>query len=120
MNLVIKRSFTKLFNQIQNKCFCFWLGAFSLGRVVLPSPRIVIFFPGPIRSYTVKENHIGSVVNEILRYRQTENLLFYHMNIYIMFVSIFIYYFRIAKSEQRFFFIFLISFLNKRNYTQFV
>ena len=25
--------------------------------------------PGPIRSFTVKENHIGSVVSEILHYR---------------------------------------------------
>ena len=27
-------------------------------------------FPGPIRIFTVKENHIGSVVSEFLRYRQ--------------------------------------------------
>ena len=31
---------------------------------------------GPIRSLTVKENHIGSAVNEILCYRQKSLLLF--------------------------------------------
>ena len=33
--------------------------------------KIVINFPGPIRSYTVKENHVTTAVNEILWYRQT-------------------------------------------------
>ena len=28
--------------------------------------------PGPMKSYTVKENHIGSTVSEILRYTQTD------------------------------------------------
>ena len=34
---------------------------FSLGRVVVASPKIAVYtFPGPMRSYTVKETHIGS------------------------------------------------------------
>ena len=35
-----------------------------------PFPKIVKTFPGPIRSFTVKGNNIGSVVSEILRDRQ--------------------------------------------------
>ncbi len=31
--------------------------------------------PGPIRSFTVKEKHIGSADSEILRYKQTDILL---------------------------------------------
>ena len=41
------------------------------GRVVAPSPKIVINLPRIMRGYIVKENHIGSVVSEILRYTHT-------------------------------------------------
>ena len=48
----------------------------SLGRVVVPSHKIVIkTFPGPMRSYPVRENPIDSAVSEILRYRHTDILL---------------------------------------------
>ena len=47
----------------------FFLGTISLGRVVVPSPKIVINLLGPMRSYP--DNPIGSAVNEILRYKQT-------------------------------------------------
>ena len=45
----------------------------SLGRVVVPSPKIVKkkTFPGPMRIYPVKKNPIGSAVSEIRRFRQT-------------------------------------------------
>ena len=39
---------------------------------------IVINLSGPIKSYLVKINHFGSVVSEILWYRETEILLFYY------------------------------------------
>ena len=32
---------------------------------------------GPIRSFTLKENHIGSAVSEILRYRQKKLITLY-------------------------------------------
>ena len=35
-------------------------------------------FLGYMKSYPVKENHIGSALSEILRYRQTNILLLYH------------------------------------------
>ena len=44
----------------------------SLGRVVVPFPKIVITFPGPMKSYPVKENPIGLAVSEILRYKRTD------------------------------------------------
>ena len=46
--------------------------AISLVRVVLPSPNTYL---EPMRSYIVKENHIGSAVSEILWYRQTDILI---------------------------------------------
>ena len=36
---------------------------------------------GPMRSYIVKENHIGSAVREILPYTQTNILLLYKRKI---------------------------------------
>ena len=30
-------------------------------------------FPEPMKSYTVKENHIGSVISEILRFKHTDS-----------------------------------------------
>ena len=35
-------------------------------RMRYPPPKLFITFPGPLRSITVKENHIGSVVSKIL------------------------------------------------------
>ena len=65
----------------------YFLWSISLERVVVPSPpKIVITFPGSIRSYPVKDNYIGSAVSEILRYKQTEKqtnilLLYYKDNL---------------------------------------
>ena len=36
----------------------------SLGFVVVPSPKIVIIIPGPMRSYIVKKYYIISVVSK--------------------------------------------------------
>ena len=47
--------------------FDFWR---LLWEGVSTLPPKDLTFPGPMRSYTVKENHIGSAVSEILRYRQ--------------------------------------------------
>jgi hypothetical protein len=38
--------------------------------VKIPFPKIVKNLPGPMRSFIVKENHIGSAVSQILYYRQ--------------------------------------------------
>ncbi len=52
-------------------------GAISLGRVVVLSPNIYLLtIPGPIRSYTDKDNHIVSAVTEILRQTHIKILLF--------------------------------------------
>ncbi len=40
--------------------------------VVVRPPKIVINLSGPATSYNVKGNHIGSVVSEILWYRQKD------------------------------------------------
>ena len=53
--------------------FIFFLGAISLGSVVVPSPRISINLP--TEPNIVKENQIGSVVSEILWYTQIDILL---------------------------------------------
>ena len=56
----------------------------SLERVlVVITPKIVITFPGPMRSITAKQNHIGSVVSVILRYTHTqiEILLLYYEDV---------------------------------------
>ena len=45
----------------------------SLSREVVQSPKIVVNFTETMRSYTVKENNIGSVVSEIRRYRHTQH-----------------------------------------------
>ena len=37
------------------------LGVIFLVKVDIPSPKIVIILPGPIRGFTVKKNHIGAV-----------------------------------------------------------
>ena len=46
-----------------NDSFYFIIFLISLGRVVVPYPKIVINL---MRSYTVNENPIGSAVSEIL------------------------------------------------------
>ena len=43
----------------------------SLGRVAVPFPKMVINLTW---TYTVKKNHIGSAVSEILWYKQTDRL----------------------------------------------
>ena len=42
--------------------------AISLDRVVVPSPKIVIILPRNYEKEPLKENHIGSMVGEILCY----------------------------------------------------
>ena len=54
----------------------FVVGMISLGRVLVPSPKIFTNYHRNYLNFTVKENHIGSAVSEILRYRQTEILYF--------------------------------------------
>ena len=46
------------------------VGEISLGRVVVASQKL-----GPVRSYNIKGNHIGSTVGETLCYTQTNILL---------------------------------------------
>ena len=50
----------------------FFLGAVFLGRVLVPSLKIFKNLQGSMRTYTVKENYIGSVFSEILSDRQTD------------------------------------------------
>ena len=40
---------------------------FFIGSVDIPSLKMLKTFPGPIRSFTVKENHFGSRVSKILQ-----------------------------------------------------
>ncbi len=47
----------------------------SVGRVDVPSPQIVITFPGFVRRFTAKKNHIGLMVSEILSYTHTNRHL---------------------------------------------
>ena len=42
----------------------------------VPCPKILINLPGPIRSYRVKENHIGSAVSEIVWYTRHRSCYF--------------------------------------------
>ena len=49
--------------------------------LVVITPKISITFPGPMRSITAKQNHIGSVVSEILQYTQIEILLLYYKDV---------------------------------------
>ena len=42
---------------------------------MIPTYEIFKTFPGYMRSYILKENHIGSEVSEILRYKQKKGLL---------------------------------------------
>ena len=52
----------------------FFLGLISLWREVISSLKIVINQSGLMRSYIVKENHIGRAVREIFWYKQTDTL----------------------------------------------
>ena len=52
--------------------------AISLGRMLVPSPTIVIYLIRTYGTVPLKKDHIGSVISEILRYRKThtnKNLL---------------------------------------------
>ena len=61
----------------------FFIGVISLGRVEIPSPKIVINLPRTYEKLPVTENHIGSEVGEILPSRQKKDYYF-------------IYYYRIC------------------------
>ena len=50
----------------------FYLRAISIRWFVVPCPEIVINFPRTYENYIVKENHIGSAVSEIIRYKQID------------------------------------------------
>ena len=52
------------------------MGVFSLDVGGTLSQNSFKTFPGPIRSFTVKENYIGSAVSEIPRYRQKKAYYF--------------------------------------------
>ena len=45
--------------------FFFWGGGILLGGLTYSPPKYLKTFPGHIRSFTAKENHIGSAVSEI-------------------------------------------------------
>ena len=66
----------------------FFLKAISLGSVVVPSPKIIINLPRTYISYSLKKNHTGSVVSEILQYTQTEFLLLYYKDDYFYFLEL--------------------------------
>ena len=69
----------------------FWGGGdFLLEGWRYPPPNQLKILPGSIKSFTLKENYIGSLVSEILRYRQNNCILYiiglskglyYHLNI---------------------------------------
>ena len=48
---------------------------FYVVRVEVPSPKIIIKLFGHVGRFTVKENHIGPAVGEILCYTQKDILL---------------------------------------------
>ena len=51
----------------------FFLGAISLGMVVVSSPKIVINIPETYEKINpIKENPIGSAVSDIFRYKHTD------------------------------------------------
>ena len=54
-----------------------------LGIVDLPTYKIVINLPRPIRCFIVKENRISSVVNEILWYRHTQIMLHSYKDVFL-------------------------------------
>ena len=51
---------------------CFFLEIISFRRRIVLTHKIIINFPGPLKSFDVKENHIGPAVSEILWYKQTD------------------------------------------------
>ena len=64
----------------------YFLGAISLGGLVLPSPKIVINLSlGPMRSDPVKENPIGSAASEILGTDKQTIILFFIIRINLLF-----------------------------------
>ena len=50
----------------------FFLGVIFLGRVVVPSPKIVKNLSGTMLGYPIKENPIGSAVSEIRPYKHKQ------------------------------------------------
>ena len=67
-------------------------GDFSL-ELEIPTPKQLQTFPGPLRSFSGKKNHIGSVVSEILLYklideqidRQTDRQTYRHTDILLLY-----------------------------------
>ena len=75
----------------------FFLGA--IGRIVVPS----IIIRGTYESCPVKENHIGSAVTKILRYRQTNILLlFCTVRSYTCVLAWMNTFFKLSKQEKDF------------------
>ena len=76
--------------RFKKKSIFFLLGGevkFVLGGLSYPPTKQLKTFPGPIRSLTVKENHIGSAVGKILCYRQ-KSLLFFRLKFAEKFIFI--------------------------------
>ena len=48
--------------------------------LAVPSPKIVINFPGPMRSYPVKENSFGLVTDRQTNIQTTFYFIFKHYN----------------------------------------
>ena len=44
-------------------------------QVVVSSSEYLLTFPGTIQSFTVKKNHIGSVIREIISYTHIDIML---------------------------------------------
>ena len=62
-------------NRINTYRESYFLGANSLGRMEMLLQKIS--FPGPLKSVTAKENHIGFAVSEILIKTQTIDILLF-------------------------------------------
>ena len=59
----------------------------SLGKVEVLSPKLLLTFPRPAKSFTVKENTIGSVVREILYRTKTDRhpVTFMYPNVWLLY-----------------------------------
>ena len=78
-----------------------FLGRFLLGGWRYLPPKSL--YQRHIRSFTIKENHIGPVVSEILRYKHTDrqtSCYFYIKNIYGMFYLNALRFFFFVKSTK--------------------
>ncbi len=73
-----------------------FLCAISLELVILQSPKITscFTFTKTMRSYTVKENHVGSAVSEIIWYRQIakSSYYFYKKHMTCLYFELFLVY----------------------------